>query len=678
METRAGNPDAARKVLDEARTLTDDDSGVWRAVAELESREGNFEQARNAFRNALAIDPDDPRILLAWGKTELHAGDLKTAEMLIDRVANADPASFSRISPRSPSSTTDGEEDAEEDYREPAQIVSHQNTFSSKRGATLTPRVLADALRERAMLASRNGQFDDSVDLLTRASRVEPSHADGWRMLAQQEMRMRGIDSARKVYQTAFENVEARAKPQLYHWWGLDERACGNVKDARELFRKATCANPDYMSAWISWALLEKSLGSLEEACSIFEQASQRAERDVLRAPFIFQAWGRVEELDRGRSQVAADIFQRGVKLAPKAGPLWCSWGLLEERRGNVERARELFENATTTDPKCGSAWHSWALLEARRCNYEKASDLYREGNENEPTNSSLLASWAMMEGKDLSNIGRSRDLFERAVTADPYYSPAFHSWGCLEMNSGSVERARALFRKAADLRPDDPSPLHSLGVLESEKCNDNAEAVASWRRAIKVSPGHPLSYQSWALLEGKSQNNMEEARRLFQVAIDYPKQKPSDVALLLQSWASLEEQKGNISEARTLLRRSLEVDRRRVETWHTLANIEKSRGQRDAARSLLKDAVEVVSPSSTAAMLYVLWATIEAEEGSIETARELFAAGIRVNPSEGSTWNAYAAIEGRYGSSSRAAEISLTAGTMLSCTRNANENFVV
>lgn len=673
MEARIDNIAAARKILEEAKGITEDDSGVWRAIGELEARQRNFDKARDAFQNALAIDPEDPRLFVAWGKMEALAGDVERAEMLIDRVAKTALDS----SPRSVCVSNDAPK------RVPikrattvGQTGGRLSTFDENRNVALTPHILAGALRERAILASRNGQFDDSLALLTRASQIEPDCPTGWRLLASQELRMRGIESARKVYNMGLDLIEQSAKPKLLHWWGQDERASGNVDKARERYRQATCANPDYMSAWLSWGLLEKSEGKLVEACNIFEQASGRAERDLVRAPFIFQAWGRVEELDRGRIDFAAEVFQRGVNLVSNSGSLWSAWGLLEERRGNIEQARELFRKATSTDPKYGSAWHSWALLEARRCNYERASDLFRQGNENEPTNSSLLASWAMMEGRELSNVKRARDLFERAVTADPYFGPAWHSWGCLEMSAGSLTKARELFRKAADVRPEDPSPWHTLGVLEAEHGENYEAAIKNWKRALEVSPGHALSFQAWALLEGTEKHDMEEARRLFESGVNFSKQKPSDTALLYQSWASLEQRYGNFDEARKLLRKSLGVDRRRAETWQNLAIVEKARGNREFAKRLLADGVGVVAPVSSGAALYVIWATLEAEEGDIEKARELFAASIRVNPSNSSTWNAYASVENKYGSVRRAAEIKLTSQALFVRQDNANENF--
>lgn len=671
MEDKAGNVGVARNLLEEAVGITKYDTGIWRALGELETKESNYGRAREAFQTGIAIDPNNARLLLSWGKMEVLADNLQMAESLMQRVSRL--GSVKRRSSASKDESNDTidkhsefsellSSPPDEDYQDEGSMdVQH-----SSRNIALTPHVLAEALRERAMLASRNGLLDDSLMLLLRASQIEPNFPKGWRLLASQEHRLHGVESMRKVYEIAKEKVSIRDKPKLLHWWGQDEKTSGDKDKARSLFRQSTRANPDYMSAWLSWGLMEKGEGNIEEACDIFEEASRRAEVGFLHAPFIFQAWGRVEELDRGRPEFAVNVFQRGINLVTTSGPLWSAWGLLEERRGNIDKARELFENSTKNDPKFGSAWHSWALLESRRCNFERASELYREGHEKDPTDASLLVSWANMEGSELGNRDRGRQLFQKAVTADPYLGMAWHAWGCLEMKTGSIDRARRLFLKAAEVQPNNSSPWHTLGVLEVDYCNNIQGAIENWKKAIEVEPTCPLGYQSWALLEGNKNDNMEEARRLFELGIEKMKRKPNDVALLLQSWAALEEKKGNAEDARRLLRRSLEVDRKRAETWQSLALIEKSRGNREVARQLVKDGVEVVSPSSSSSVLYVIWGNMEAEEGNIEKARQLFAAGVRSNPNKVSTWNAYAAMERKFGSGSRAAEIKLTSDALL------------
>ena len=645
MESKFDDPDAARELLHRALVIAENDTANWRALGEIEARERNYDKAREAFQRAVEIDPNDSRLYLAWGRTESKAGNSERAASLIDRVSDLESINRRRISktPR------------EENPLETSNLPDYAFESDDRKSLSLTPRILASALRERAVIAARDGRYEDSIQLLTRATSVEPNSEMGWRLLASHELRLQGIESARVVYERALEKLDRRAQYKVLRDWAQDERSLGNIEEARDLLERTVKINPTYMSTWVSWGLLEKSQGNVEKACHIFQKATRIAEKQVIRAPFLFQAWGRVEEIDRGNLDKAASIFQRGVRLAPEAGPLWTSWAMLERRRGNIEKARELFQMATAVEPKLGSTWQSWGIMEAQRGNFKKAEDLFQTGNEHEPKNASLLASWALMEGRDRGHVAVGRDLYERATNADPFYGPAWHSWGCLEMATGNINRARDLFEKASKTG-EGVSAWHSLGVLEAEHCENAEAAIKNWKRALELSPDHSMCYQSWALLRGRS-GDLEDARRIFQDGIDKAKDRHDDIVKLLQAWAELEDHSGSGEKARELLRRSLEIDPKRAETWDTLAHVEKQRGLREEARQLLNQGVDECCGSSKW-VLYSTLGNLEGEDGNAEKMREVFSRGIQACPSSEELWKSYIGAEKLHGSVKKVEEL--------------------
>eukprot|EP00178_Gracilaria_changii_P001132 TRINITY_DN1161_c0_g2_i2.p1 TRINITY_DN1161_c0_g2~~TRINITY_DN1161_c0_g2_i2.p1 ORF type:complete len:1030 (+),score=209.52 TRINITY_DN1161_c0_g2_i2:4060-7149(+) len=656
MEAKSGHSDRARALLQEAVSICDSDAGVWRAIAEIESRSHNYEQARNAFRKALALDPRDPRLLLSYGRTEAMAGNLRQAEALVESVAKMATSkhrSLFSTAARRDRCIDDGFED---DYVSNL-IHSSQSDQEQSGDMTLTPRTLATTLRESAMLAARDGRLDDSISLLYRATEVNPSAETVWRLLANHLIQRHGIEQARSVYQKALQNVDGAAIPKVLHWWGQDERNAGNMEKARELFVRATETNPRYMSAWISWGLLEKSQDNLQQACDIFEKAAKRAEQDGIKAPYLFQTWGRIEELQRGRPDVGAEIFGRGVRVAPRSGSLWGSWGLLEHRRGNHGKAREMFRAATTAEPSIGSAWHSWALLESSRCNYQYALELFKLGHDNDPANASLLTSWALLESRELGNVARGRELFQRAVESDPQYAPAWHSWGCLEMNEGNIMRAKELLVKASEVRADDPAPWHTLGILEAERLGNDEQAVKHWEKALSIAPGHALTHQSWGVFLAR-RGRMEEARRMFESGISKAQWRGPDRAMLLQAWAAEEQKSEQTEKARDLLAKSIEADERRAESWVLMATLAEKRGLKAEARDLYRRGVEAAAGSAAVDSLYISWGGLEVRDGEVQQARGVFESGIRACPSSGALWRAYASFEERSGNVYRANEI--------------------
>lgn len=662
MESKVGNIDEARTLLAEARALCQTDAGIWRAIAELESRERNFEVARKAFQSALAIDPNDPRVLLAWGRTEVLAGDMLKAEALIAKLDKLPPnrrKTVKHLAKRIESeriSALFNLKDREMDGGDDSKLSDHNASDDySSNNVSLTPHVLAAALRERAILASQDGRFEDSVRLLTRASVVEPGNEVGWRLLASQELRRKGIERLREVYRLGLDQVAQRCKYKLLHWWGQDERSHGNVNEARELFRKATLASPDYMSAWMSWGLMEKSVGRVDEACAIFEQATRRAEEDAIRAPFIFQAWGRVEEIDRGRPDVAAAIFERGVRLAPTSGALWAAWALLEHGRGNTNQARSLFQKATEMDPKHCTAWHSWALLEAERCNFLKAGKLFENGHENDRTDAGLVASWAAMEGKELGNVARARDLFQKTVDIDGQFGAALRAWGVLEMETGNRNQARDLFEKASLVHGEEAAAWHLLGVLEYDLNKDINGARRMWKRAVDTDERHAETYERWGAAEAAC-GRLEIGQQLFQDGVDRCCGE-AERASLLVAWARVEREHGDWERSKELVEQALAADRRTWEAWDALASLENAEGQSSRALELLLEGLDACKGTPCGA-LFISAAELRADAGDEDEARRLLCDGIATRPADKAVWDALEKLELRIGGQERAEAI--------------------
>lgn len=666
MEAKVGNVDEARSLLTEARSLCQTDAGIWRAIAELESRERNFDLARKAFRNAVAINPNDPRVFFAWSRTETLAGNPTKSEELMEK---ADSLSEQRKRSSSNSNKNDFDsgpvpvfidnDDSDTESEMGNQDKSpDDDDFSGSRNISLTPHLLAGALRERAMLASRDGRFEDSVRLLTRASQMEPGNEVGWRLLASQEVRRSGIERLRHVYRTGLKHVVAPSKAKLLHWWGQDERANENMAEARELFRKSTLANPYYMSAWMSWGLLEKSLGDVGEACKILESATKLAEEDVIRAPYIFLTWGRIEEMDRKNADRAASIFERGVKLAPSSGALWAAWALLECNRGNWEAARVLFQKATQADPKYGNGWHQWALMEAGRCNFKSAIELFEAGYEHDKNDASIIAAWATMEGNDLDNVARGRDLFQRAVDIDSMFVDGWLAWGNMEVAAGNINQGRDLFKRASMATGENAAALQALGKLEWEHGNRPDLAAKYFAQASKLGDTvFAALYESWALmLEG--QDDAERAEALLRESMGKCGTGQEEaLGILLNALGRLKLRSGARKQARELGQKSLQMWRRRWEGWIFMSDVEYDEGKKEAAVDVLKEGVQACV-GTRCGKLYQRMGEILVELEQIDEMRTMMRQGISHTPSDRALWSAFAKLERQAGSAANAQSI--------------------
>ncbi|MQY12590.1 hypothetical protein SRB5_27260 [Streptomyces sp. RB5] len=95
-------------------------------------------------------------------------------------------------------------------------------------------------------------------------------------------------------------------------------------------------------------------------------------------------------------------------------------------------------------------------------------------------------------------------------------------------MASGAAdgtERARELLRAACLDRPDDPRPLHYLGVLESLE-GERRQAALLWRRVLRLDPGHRRARFALALeraRDGDTDGATEELDGLRDAGDDRP-----------------------------------------------------------------------------------------------------------------------------------------------------------
>lgn len=652
-EMKLGNLEEARDLLKEAQRSVPDDPAMWRALAELESRSRNFHAARNAFQRAVAGDDGDSRLWLAWGKTEAIAGNLARAEELVQTAIAKHKQGLTAVDRHFGVGDVDHHfADSDHSKHDDPELSS---VYVSRR-APFPKHVLADAQRELSSIAVQNGKPEKAIELLEAAVATDPNYVQAWRQLSELVRKLHGIDGVRKIFMRAINVSVPRHHPKLYHWWALEERTAGSEQEVRDLFRRSTKADPTYMSAWLSWALWEKAQNQIDSACEVLKKAAAVAERLSLRTPFIFQAWARFEELERGNVEESRRIFEKAHRIAPGSGLLLQAWACLEERAGQFDKARLLLNKATLAEPKHGFIWQSWGQLEARRRKYDEAARLFAVGMKVDPRNAGIPAAWGLIEGRDMGNLERGRELFEQSTRIDPMHATTWHSWGSLEMMHKNFARARELYLKAASLDPSDYISWHALGALEAERGISLTLPVEHFQRALSLNPTRAICYQSLALFIERSRQDLDKARELYSAGIKACGNKES--AILYQSWASLEQRQGDLNRARELLQIGLSLDRQRVESWLVLALLEKSCGNRKIAAQLLSGGVQAVSPARDVTAIYTAWGAMESEMGNFVEARKLFNRGLRINPNHEACWRSYARLEETNGNMAKADQL--------------------
>lgn len=137
------------------------------------------------------------------------------------------------------------------------------------------------------------------------------------------------------------------------------------------------------------------------------------------------------------------------------------SWAALEKRMGNYDTASKIFRQATLAAPSNERTWLQYGLLERRRGELLAAIKCFKAGLKVSPLNPHL---W-MMLASTLWECGlhnESRDVYKEGIKKCPNNQQLLLDYGMKELESGHMEAALHIFRKAHNLTPPHSPLLHA------------------------------------------------------------------------------------------------------------------------------------------------------------------------------------------------------------------------
>lgn len=206
-------------------------------------------------------------------------------------------------------------------------------------------------------------------------------------------------------------------------------------------------------------------------------------------------------------------------------------------RQPDLDNGREIFERAIALDPQYAPAWAGLAMTHAvlfewwgaRDEDLQQADRTSRVALELAPD----LADAHVARGLVLSQMRRYDEAephFETAARINPHLFDAYYYYARTSFSRGHIEKSANLFRKAAEVRPDDFQSVilmsQSLRMLgrEDEANIANKEAVSRVERIVALNPmeGRALSLGAMALFfDGQVERAMEWTRRSLELYPD-------------------------------------------------------------------------------------------------------------------------------------------------------------
>ncbi|KAG6546899.1 hypothetical protein Mapa_011515 [Marchantia paleacea] len=342
--------------------------------------------------------------------------------------------------------------------------------------------------------------------------------------------------SARRIIMMLFKKYPENIKVILHR--ASLERKCGDMVAAGGLYSQAIRKfklrgdlGIDYVRALQAWGTLEAHVQNPERARYLFMEslnASQKGELESnLRATGVYglHGWAMLEERTGNWSKARA-LLQRAADLEPGNAVVHQSRARLEARAHNYAAARSHFKLSVEANPDDAKCWHAWATFEASQKKWRKMRQLFGRALEVDAESTYTLQAWAHQEGLigTVESKLRARNLYKKCAEINPNNVHCWQSWAILEQESGNFTEARTLFERGLGANPESVLCLQAFAHME-RKCGNLESAQRLLLVALAIEPENAAALMELAVVED-TLGNFEVAQELYQQAAILDKKK--------------------------------------------------------------------------------------------------------------------------------------------------------
>ncbi len=344
-----------------------------------------------------------------------------------------------------------------------------------------------DALILRAAVAFRQGKADEAEHFYRRALLSAPEDPDALLGLARLYLELRRFREARPLLAktrevvakhedalpgAGLEVVEEQAALELLA--RSYEQALPFLQELakKPLGRRGLALWAEYFRAQGQWV---QGLAFLESAPVTQEPQVGRLLRS-LKAEFLLFAGNRQQALAELSAMSESELEEARLAVGTAMrGKLY---------QDAVAWARE----ALARFPGDGELTFSLAAALERAGQFAEAEKVFRQLLAAEPENAAALNYLGYMFADRGENLAEAKELIEKAVALDPLSGAYLDSLGWVYFRLGDWDRAEKYLTQAASLEPFDATVHEHLGDLFQAR-GQVEKARASWQRALELKP---------------------------------------------------------------------------------------------------------------------------------------------------------------------------------------------
>ncbi len=402
-------------------------------------------------------------------------------------------------------------------------------------------RVNADRLNYHAKKELRSNRLEEAQELYEMAISIDPRDGRAYLGLSRCAQRRRDFKLARECLKIGIaqsvscasdSTPDNGANPFLLQALGCLEEKAGRLSQAESLYISAVRSRPSHAASWVALAQLRTR--KFRQGAAAGRVCYQAAERELKRvgmppSSYVYTAWASLEYKKCDDVRRARKLYKAALEVDKKCSAAWLQLGCMEADLENWDEAELCFETVLKFDQRNSRVIQAYAIMESKRpdSNSRKVLGLFERALKANARDAGVLQAYGLYVAK-LGDIDSARDLLRRATEVNKRHAPAWQAWGVMETRDGNPEEARNIFQQ---------------GIWACAQLGGGQSGGYSCARL----------WQGWGVLEA-SQGDFAAARRCFSRALDADTRNVAAIT----AWTNMEEQLGNLDDARSLFQRSL------------------------------------------------------------------------------------------------------------------------
>jgi len=373
-------------------------------------------------------------------------------------------------------------------------------------------------------------------------------------------------------------------------WLGKAQLAKGDRQAAEAAFLRALELSPDRLDAAQELARIAGERGDLNLLADVAGKAIAAAPR--VPDGYVWRAT--VEAAHNEQDKAEAD-FKQAISLTPQSAQAYLQFGKLRLTQKKYPEGIALLEHALQLDPNSVDTLRLLVSYDLYQKKPDAALNRVNAQIAKNPNNSNFYIILAQLQ-VETGNLDAATDAAQKAMQMNSGNVEAVLLFVQIQVQRGQVAGAIGAWEQWSRSHPNDPGVLALLGTLEESR-GDNAKAETYYRKALEIKPDQPLAANNLAYAMLENNENLDVALSLAQTARRALPNSPSTADTL--AWAYYK--KGAYAFARDLLEEALKTNVNDAAMQYHLGMVYSKLENKNNAVIHLKKAIALAPDSASA-----------------------------------------------------------------------------